>query len=152
MVLPLARDLKEQARPIGRRTRSHGRPASSRVSVSGRSLYSIIRNLPIQYFATGELAMVSVLCLLYEARATELRYFPIMLVHDAAEGEVHEDDAAKFHDVCGRAYGALTSEFLWSVYGIDYTVKLAAESQVGDRFGDGEAVMHAYKYPQRRAA
>jgi hypothetical protein len=144
---------KEQARPDWAKNKKSWKARIQAVSaVSGRSLYSIIRNLPIQYFATGELAMVSVLCLLYEARATELRYFPIMLVHDAAEGEVHEDDAAKFHDVCGRAYGALTSEFLWSVYGIDYTVKLAAESQVGDRFGDGEAVMHAYKYPQRRAA
>jgi hypothetical protein len=144
---------EERSRPEWAKNKKNWKARISAVSaISGRSLYSIIRNLPIQYFATGELAMVSVLCLLYEARATGLRYFPVMLVHDATEGELHADDGEAFHNVCGRAYGALTSEFLWSVYGIDYTVKLAAESQVGVRFGDGNTVKHAYKHPQRRAA
>jgi hypothetical protein len=50
-----------------RRWTTDWRGRSRMVNHVGRSLYSIVRNLPIQYFATGELAMVSTLCLLYEA-------------------------------------------------------------------------------------
>lgn len=113
----------------------------------GRSLYSIVRNLPIQYFATGELAMVSTLCLLYEARRRQLRYDCVMLIHDDTSGEVHRDDAEEFHRVCQVSYGEQTHEFLRSVYGINYDVELASESKVGQRFGEGGKQTHTYSYP-----
>lgn len=120
---------------------------SRMVNLQGRSLYSIVRNLPIQYFATGELAMVSTLCLLYEARRQRLRYECVMLVHDDTSGEVHKEDAAAFHKACGVSYGEQTHAFLRSVYGINYDVELAAESKVGLRFGSGEKQEHSYSYP-----
>lgn len=120
---------------------------SRMVNHLGRSLYSIVRNLPIQYFATGELALVSTLCLLYEARRRQLRYECVMLIHDDTSGEVHKDDAQGFHDACGTAYGAQTHEFLRSVYNINYDVELAAESKVGVRFGSGSKQEHTYNFP-----
>lgn len=120
---------------------------SRMVNHHGRSLYSIVRNLPIQYFATGELAMVSTLCLLYEARRQRLRYECVMLVHDDTSGEVHTEDALGFHAACKVSYGDQTHEFLRSVYDINYDVELASESKVGSRFGDGDKRVHAYIYP-----
>lgn len=116
-------------------------------AVSGRSLYSIVRNLPIQYFATGELAMVSTLCLLYEARKRGLRYECVMLVHDDTSGEVHPEDEAAMHEVCGVAYGPQTHAALMEIYDVDYDVELAAESKAGVRFGEGRKSEHAYKAP-----
>jgi hypothetical protein len=114
----------------------------------GRSLYSIVRNLPIQYFATGELAMVSTLCLLYEARAEALRYECVMLIHDDTSGEVHPEDVEAFHTACRTAYGEQTYTFLRSVYDIDYDIELASESKCGVRFGSGESeATHAYRNP-----
>lgn len=113
-------------------------------AISGRSLYTIVRNFPIQYFATGELAMLSTLCLCYDARAARLRWEPVMLVHDATQGEVHPDDADAYHEICGEAYGAHTWEFLFEAYGIRYNVKLAAESQAGVRCGEGRESVHTY--------
>lgn len=121
---------------------------SSMVSaVSGRSLYSVVRNLPIQYLATGALAEVSTLCLLYEARRIGLRYECVMLIHDDTAGEVHPEDVAKYHTTCGLAYGALTWKFLFDVYSINYDVELAAESKAGVRFGEGEKQEHSYLSP-----
>lgn len=120
---------------------------SRMVNHLGRSLYSIVRNLPIQYFATGELALVSTLCLLYEARRRALRYECVMLIHDDTSGEVHKDDEAAFHEACGEAYGTQTHEFLRSVYDINYDVELAAESKTGVRFGSGSKKEHTYNFP-----
>jgi len=117
------------------------------VNQHGRSLYSIVRNLPIQYFATGELASVSTLCLLYEARRRQLRYECVMLIHDDTSGEVHAEDAEAFHAVCRVSYGEQTHSFLRSVYGINYDVELAAESKVGPRFGEGKQQKHTYSFP-----
>jgi hypothetical protein len=117
------------------------------VNHMGRSLYSIVRNLPIQYFATGELAMVSTLCLLYECRRRLLRYECVMLIHDDTSGEVHPEDVASWHDACGVAYGEQTHEFFREVYGINYDVELAAESKAGVRFGSGDKQEHAYTFP-----
>lgn len=114
---------------------------------SGRSLYSVVRNLPIQYLATGELAMVSTLCLLYEARRVDLRYTCVMLIHDDTAGEVHPEDAVKYHAACGKAYGELTWRFLFDVFSINYDVELAAESKAGVRFGEGAKQEHAYTSP-----
>lgn len=116
-------------------------------NVNGRSLYSIVRNLPIQYFATGELAMVSTLCLLYECRRLALRYEPVMLIHDDTSGEVHQDDEAAWHLACGISYGPLTHKFLFDVYSINYDVELAAESKCGVRFGSGSTQEHTYVSP-----
>jgi hypothetical protein len=116
-------------------------------AVSGRSLYSIVRNLPIQYFATGELAMVSTLCLLYEARRQGLRYECVMLIHDDTSGEVHPDDEEAMHKVAGVAYGPQTHAALMEIYDVDYDVELAAESTAGVRFGEGRKQEHAYKAP-----
>jgi hypothetical protein len=113
----------------------------------GRSLYSIVRNLPIQYFATGELAMVSTLCLLYECRERALRYECVMLIHDDTSGEVHPDDLEAWHDACGNSYGEQTYNFLASVYDVDYDIELAAESKAGVRFGSGDARGHAFLNP-----
>jgi hypothetical protein len=112
-----------------------------------RSLYSIVRNLPIQYFATGELAMVSSLCLAYEARLQGIRYRPVMLIHDDTSGEVHKDDVARWHRACGDAYGPQTWAFLLEVYDINYDVELASESKAGVRFGEGSAQVHSYTSP-----
>lgn len=120
---------------------------SRMVNHHGRSLYSIVRNLPIQYFATGELAMVSTLCLLYEARRRQLRYECVMLIHDDTSGEVHKEDAEAFHMTCRVSYGEQTHEFLRSVYGINYDVELASESKVGQRFGEGSKQSHTYSHP-----
>jgi hypothetical protein len=120
---------------------------SRMVNHLGRSLYSIVRNLPIQYFATGELALVSTLCLLYEIRRLRLRYECVMLIHDDTSGEVHKEDAQAFHTACGSAYGSQTHEFLRSVYDINYDVELAAESKVGVRFGSGSKQEHSYNFP-----
>lgn len=114
---------------------------------SGRSLYSVVRNLPIQYLATGELAMASTLCLLYEARRVGLRYACVMLIHDDTAGEVHPEDAALYHATCGKAYGELTWKFLYDIFDINYDVELAAESKAGVRFGEGAKQEHAYTSP-----
>lgn len=108
-------------------------------AMTRRNLYSVIRNLPIQYFATGELAMISFLCLVYECRRLGIRFYPVMLVHDSAEGEVHKDDVEAWHGACGEAYGPLAWAFMHGVYGIDYNVELAAESSVGTHFGEGSS-------------
>jgi hypothetical protein len=120
---------------------------SRMVNHLGRSLYSIVRNIKIQYFATGELAMVSTLCLLYEARRRKLRYECVMLIHDDTSGEVHKDDSDAFHETCKVSYGEQTHEFLRAVHGINYDVELASESKVGLRFGDGDKRLHTYLYP-----
>lgn len=111
-----------------------------------RSLYSIVRNLPIQYFATGEMATVSFLCLVYECRRLGIRWYPVMLVHDSAEGELHRDDIEAWHETCGNSYGPLTWAFLHAVYGIDYNVELAAESSHGTHFGEGSDRAHHYTH------
>lgn len=115
---------------------------------TGKSLYSVIRNLPIQYFATGELAMISFLCLVYECRRLGIRFHPVMLVHDSAEGEVHKDDVDAWHTACGEGYGPLAWAFLHGVYGIDYNVELAAESSVGTHFGEGSARAHHFLHKE----
>jgi hypothetical protein len=115
---------------------------------NGRSLYSIVRNLPIQYFATGELAMVSFLCLVYLCRSLGLRFHPVMLVHDSVEGELHPEDEGAWHDACGVAYGPHTWEFLHGVYGIRYNVELASESSTGSHFGEGSDVPHHYTHKE----
>jgi hypothetical protein len=111
---------------------------------TGRSLYSIVRNLPIQYFATGEVANVSVLCLIYECRRLGIRHYPVMLVHDSEEGETHADDVEQFHAACGSAYGPLTWAFLHEVWDIDYDLELAAESAHGSHFGEGSDRAHHF--------
>lgn len=113
-----------------------------------KSLYSVIRNLPIQYFATGELAMISFLCLVYECRRLGIRFYPVMLVHDSAEGEVHKDDVDSWHTACGASYGPLAWAFMQGVYGIDYNVELAAESSVGLHFGEGQDRAHHYLHKE----
>src|SRR6185503_2622363 len=119
----------------------------SMVNHMERSLYSIVRNLPIQYFATGELAMISTLCLLFEARRVGLRYFPVMLTHDDTSGECHKDDVTKWRDTCGDAYGPQTFAALLAIYDVAYDVELASESKAGVRFGEGVTQEHAYKAP-----
>jgi hypothetical protein len=114
---------------------------------TGRSLFSIVRNLPIQYFATGELATVATLCLLYECRAKGLRYSPVMLTHDDTKGEIHKDDQEAWHAACSQAYGPMAWRFLLEVYDVNYDVELAAESQIGVRFGEGSTRDHAFTSP-----
>ncbi len=116
-------------------------------AITDRSLYSIVRNLPIQYLATGELAMVSTLCLVYECRLQGLRYIPAMLIHDDTSGQVHPEDAAAWHTACGVAYGPMTHKFFFDVYSINYDVELAAESKAGVRFGEGSKQEHSYSSP-----
>lgn len=130
-----------------RRWQTDFKGRSRMVNHLGRSLYSIVRNLPIQYFATGELALVSTLCLLYETRLRKLRYECVMLIHDDTSGEVHKEDAQGFHEACGVSYGEQTHEFLRSVYDINYDVELAAESKTGVRFGSGSKQEHTYSFP-----
>lgn len=114
---------------------------------TGNSLYTVISNTPIQYFATGELAMVSTLCLLYEARLRHLRYECVMLTHDDTSGECHPDDIPAWRMACADSYGPMTWKFLFDVYGINYDVELAAESKAGVRFGEGATQEHTYISP-----
>jgi len=97
-------------------------------------------NYPVQYLATGEIVLISLVCLWRRVKAAGLRVRFTNTVHDNIDAEVHRDDIEAYKSLVTKAFTTDVYKYLRVVYNIDFNVPLGTELVWGERLGEGASM------------
>lgn len=126
----------------------HAKLSATGYCNNGHAIY----NYPIQAFATAEVVPISVIYFWHTVRAAGLVDFirPINTVHDSIVAEIHPDYVDQFKEIASRSFGPMVSDYLWTVYGMDFDVPLGCTIKIGKFWGEGEEERFEFINPKRR--
>ena len=107
---------------------------------TGKPVRPSVCNYPVQYLATGEIVLISLVCLWRRVKAAGLRVRFTNTVHDNIDAEVHRDDIEAYKSLVTKAFTTDVYKYLRAVYNIDFNVPLGTELVWGERLGEGESM------------
>lgn len=105
-------------------------PNTRRMQSGNVTKHTAIKNYPVQYFATGEIAVIGALILWHYMKAYNLQSFMINEVHDSVIIEEHPDEHEIMEKLSHKAMTEDTIEYLYNLYGIKYNFPLDIETEV----------------------
>ena len=94
-----------------------------------------VKNYPVQYFATGEIAQIGAVLVHRALELNNLKSFLVLLVHDSILAEVHPDEVEKVRSIMEHEMTEGVIKYLQQVYGICYDVALPVEIKSGPTWG-----------------
>lgn len=95
-----------------------------------------IFDLPVQSFATAELAPTATVYLWHLMKAAEMESFLINIVHDSAVGEIHPDEKDLWAELLVACMSDVIVWYLKEVYNYEWTTPLASEVEFGHHWTD----------------
>lgn len=97
-----------------------------------------VKNYPVQYFATGEVVPIALVCAWHVLNARGAVSFIICTIHDSIIGEIHPDEMELFEEVMVSSLSLFPKHYMEAAYGIELTVPLEAETKFGSHWNDSE--------------
>ncbi len=94
-----------------------------------------IKNYPVQYFATGEIAVLGTVFMYHYLKAHKCKSFLVNQVHDSVITEEHPDEHELLASFTEDAMVTSVENYLHQVYGIDMKVPLGVDIELNDNWG-----------------
>lgn len=98
-----------------------------------------ICNYPVQALATAEIIPIGLVYFWHYVKALELSLLVVNTVHDSIIAEIPPDEVEWFHALSMQCLVKEVYGYLRDIYGIEFSVPLAAGVSVGSHWGDEEA-------------
>lgn len=95
-----------------------------------------VRNYPVQYLATAEIVPIAVVFAWHCYKSLNTKTFMVNTIHDSIISEVFEDERELFDDVMVQALQSFPQEYMKKLYGVDFNVRLDAETKVGSHWSE----------------
>ena len=111
-----------------------------------------IYNYPIQSLATAEIIPIAHIYLWHMLKACEAKSFLVNTVHDSSIAEIHPKEIELFHELAVKAYTDHVYEYLYTVYGVKFNVRLGAEVGIGDHWNEGDETKYSSVPPFEEVA
>lgn len=97
-----------------------------------------IFNYPVQSFATGEIIPIALVYTWHYFKALKLKGFLVNTIHDSVISELPPEEEEIFRSVCEYCFTSLVFKYLFTVYGVRFTVPLGTETKVGTHWSQGK--------------
>ena len=94
-----------------------------------------IKNYPVQYFATGEIAILGTVFMYHYMKAHNCKSFLVNQVHDSVITEEHPDEHELLNSFTKEAMVDRVEDYLYQVYGIEIRVPLGVDIELNDNWG-----------------
>ena len=97
-----------------------------------------ICNYPVQAFATAEIIPIALVYMWHYLKRMDAQMLIVNTVHDSVICEMPEDEVEIFHKLSERCFLSEVYSYLETVYGVSFTVPLAAGVKTAPRWGATE--------------
>jgi DNA polymerase I-like protein with 3'-5' exonuclease and polymerase domains len=94
-----------------------------------------ICNYPVQAFATAEIIPIALIYMWHYIKLLPIEMLLVNTVHDSVIAELPEEEIPYFHALSERCFLTEVYDYLRVVYGVEFTVPLAAGVKTATHWG-----------------